>query len=261
MWSFVPGYARAFNRRHRRVGHLFQNRYMSVVIEEELYLLESVRYLHLNHLQAGVVPDLRGLARYPYAGYAALCGAQEVPWQATAEVLAHFGSVGKQARKRYYAFVSAGVWQGQRPDLQGEGLLRSVGGWQAVQALRRGRESYVADEHALGSSAFVEVLRQEAERTECQHLGFHPCASDLPTLLRKVAAAAHLTPAALTGDGRSHAVGRARDGLAYLWVEVFGRSGQDLARALALHAVSVYRAARRGWAHRATWDPILRSIC
>jgi hypothetical protein len=61
---------------------------------------------------------------------------------------------------------------------------------------------------------------------------------------------------ALTGGGRSRHVARARDGLAYLWVEVLGRSGQDLARALALHPVSVYRAARRGRAHRATRDPI-----
>jgi hypothetical protein len=51
-------------------------------------------------------------------------------------------------------------------------------------------------------------------------------------------------------------VARARDGLAYVWIEVLGHSGQDLARALRLHPVSVYRAARRGRAHRATWDPI-----
>jgi hypothetical protein len=46
-----------------RVGHLFQNRYKSIVVEEESYLLELVRYLHLNPLRARVVPDLRTLAR------------------------------------------------------------------------------------------------------------------------------------------------------------------------------------------------------
>jgi REP element-mobilizing transposase RayT len=48
MRSLLTGYAGAFNRRHKRSGHLFQNRYKSIVVEEESYLLELVRYLHLN---------------------------------------------------------------------------------------------------------------------------------------------------------------------------------------------------------------------
>jgi len=55
MRRLLTGYAGAFNRRHQRVGHLFQNRYKSIVVEEEPYLLELVRYLHLNPLRAGVV--------------------------------------------------------------------------------------------------------------------------------------------------------------------------------------------------------------
>ncbi len=227
------------------------------MVEEEPYLLELVRYLHLNPLRAGVVADLRVLARYAYTGHAALCGTREVPWQTTQEILAQFGAAVRRARSRYRAFVAAGVPQGRRPDLQGGGLLRSVGGWQAVQALRRGRESYLADERVLGSSAFVEKLRQEAEHLEQARLRFRARGPDLSTLVRQVAAAVGVPPSALTGGGRSRAVARVRDGLAYLWIDVLGRSGADLARVLALHAVSVYRAARRGRAHHATWDPIV----
>ena len=50
--SLLTGYTGAFDRRYRRVGHLFQNRYKSIVVEEELYLLELVRYIHLNPLRA-----------------------------------------------------------------------------------------------------------------------------------------------------------------------------------------------------------------
>ena len=50
MRSLLTGYAGAFNRRHHRAGHLFQNRYKSIVVEEEPYLLELVRYLHLNQI-------------------------------------------------------------------------------------------------------------------------------------------------------------------------------------------------------------------
>lgn len=70
MRALLTGYAGAFNRRHRRAGHLFQNRSKSIVVAEEPYCLELGRYLHLNPLRAGRVPDLRGLARYPWAGHA-----------------------------------------------------------------------------------------------------------------------------------------------------------------------------------------------
>ena len=86
MRSLLTGYAGAFNRRHRRRGHLFQNRYKSIVVEEEPDLLELVRYLHLNPLRAKVVPDLRGLDRYPYTGHAVLLGRRRCPWQDTASV-------------------------------------------------------------------------------------------------------------------------------------------------------------------------------
>jgi REP element-mobilizing transposase RayT len=87
MRSLLTGYAGAFNRRRKRTGHLFQNRYKSIVVEEEPYRLELVRYLHLNPLRAGVVPDLPALARYPWSGHSALLGRIARPWQATEEIL------------------------------------------------------------------------------------------------------------------------------------------------------------------------------
>jgi putative transposase len=63
MRRLLTGYAGAFNRRHKRTGHLSQNCYKSIVVEAEPYLLELVRYLHLNPLRAGVVPDLRAIDR------------------------------------------------------------------------------------------------------------------------------------------------------------------------------------------------------
>jgi putative transposase len=57
MRRLLTGYVVSFNRRHKRHGHLLQNRYKSIVCQEETYLQELVRYLHLNLLRAGVVPD------------------------------------------------------------------------------------------------------------------------------------------------------------------------------------------------------------
>lgn len=257
MRSLLTGYAGAFNRCHRRTGHLFQNRYKSIVVEEEPYLYELVRYVHLNPLRACVVPDLPALERYPWSGHSALLGRVPRPWQATAEVLGHFATRTGRARTAYRAFVRAGRDQGRRPELQGGGLVRSAGGWAAVAHLRRGREGYASDERILGSADFVVALQREVERAEQHRIRLHTRTPNLATLLRRVGAAAAISPTALTGGGRTRALTRVRDGLAYLWVEVLGRSGRALAQALALQPASVYRAARRGHVHRREWDQLI----
>ncbi len=74
MRRLMTGYAVTFNIRHRRSGHLFQNRYKSVVCEEDPYLLELIRYIHLNPLRAGLVNDLKELDKYPWTGHRAILG-------------------------------------------------------------------------------------------------------------------------------------------------------------------------------------------
>ena len=116
----------AFNRRHHRSGHLFQNRYKSIVVEAEPYLLELVRYLHLNPLRAQVVPDLRHLDRYPWTGHSALSGTVARPWQDTRTILGQFGRPLPRARRAYRGFVAAGLPPGRRPDLQGGGRTPAI---------------------------------------------------------------------------------------------------------------------------------------
>ena len=74
MRRVMTGYAVSFNLRHKRHGHVFQNRYRSIVCEEESYLLELVRYIHLNPLRAGIVKSLEELETFPYSGHSALVG-------------------------------------------------------------------------------------------------------------------------------------------------------------------------------------------
>ena len=68
MRRLMTGYAVTFNKRHKRSGHLFQNRYKSVICEEDPYLLELIRYIHLNPLRARLVEDLKELDKYPWTG-------------------------------------------------------------------------------------------------------------------------------------------------------------------------------------------------
>ncbi|RZB29795.1 MAG: hypothetical protein SRB1_02075 [Desulfobacteraceae bacterium Eth-SRB1] len=79
MRRLMTGYAVTFNIRHRRSGHLFQNRYKSVICEEEPYLLELIRYIHLNPLRAKLIEDLKALDKYPWTGHSAILGRRKNP--------------------------------------------------------------------------------------------------------------------------------------------------------------------------------------
>ncbi len=74
MRRLLTGYAVTFNLAHHRIGHLFQNRYKSIVCDKESYLLELVRYIHLNPMRAGLVRTLEELDRYSWSGHAVLMG-------------------------------------------------------------------------------------------------------------------------------------------------------------------------------------------
>ena len=77
MRRLLSSYASYYNRRHNRHGHLFQNRYKSIVCEEEPYFMEVVRYIHLNPLRGKLVNSLRALDAYPWCGHGAILGRGE----------------------------------------------------------------------------------------------------------------------------------------------------------------------------------------
>lgn len=81
MRRLLTGYAVSYNRRHKRNGQLFQNRYKSIVCQEDTYLLELVRYIHLNPLRTKIVFDLKELDCYSYCGHSALMGKRRRRWQ------------------------------------------------------------------------------------------------------------------------------------------------------------------------------------
>jgi putative transposase len=157
MRRILTGYVVNFNKRHRRYGHLFQNRYKSIVCQEDVYLKELVRYIHLNLLRAGLVKDFRELNRNPWSGHSALAGKMKREWQSTEYVLSFFGS-SNNSRKNYLQYVGKGIDQGRRPELVGGGLIRSMGGWSAVLASRKRDERQVADQRILGDGDFVKQV-------------------------------------------------------------------------------------------------------
>ena len=151
-----------FQRDHRRHGHLFQNRYKSILCQEYSYLLELVRYIHLNPLRAKLVVDMDALGKYPFCGHGVIMGKHVRGWQEIDTVLAYFGKRVEPARRSYRAFVTKGIEQGRRWDLTGGGLIRSAGGWAAVKALKMEKVHVKSDERVLGDGDLWKKFSPEA---------------------------------------------------------------------------------------------------
>jgi hypothetical protein len=246
MRRLLTGYAVSFNRRHRRHGHLFQNRYKSFLCEEDVYLKELVRYIHLNPLRAKVVKDIKELGKYRWCGHSVLMGKTEADFQDTEYVLKLFGLSIRQARRAYASFVAKGVAQGRRPDLVGGGLLRSVGGWAELKEFRDTGVRIKGDERLLGSSDFVErVLRQANEQLE-ERYRLQVTAVRLPALIDKVARYYKIDPENLKSASKERPVTEARRALCYIAVRKLGYKCAEVSRAMGISAVTVSKAVSLG---------------
>lgn len=95
-------YAIYFNRRHGRTGHLFGNRYKSILCEEDRYLLALIRYIHLNPVRAGIVKNMEELDNYPWSGHSVIMGKNKHKWMGAEYVLSQFDSSGKSAKTEFY---------------------------------------------------------------------------------------------------------------------------------------------------------------
>jgi putative transposase len=246
MRRLLTGYAVSYNRRHRRQGHLFQNRYKSILCQEDTYLLELVRYIHLNPLRATSIETLQSSATYPYSGHSALMGKIKRDFQDTDYVLRFFGNRVLTARKAYEAFVEKGIAQGRRHDLVGGGLIRSAGGWSAVKALRKMQDHMKSDERILGDGDFVTaVLKQANERFEEQHQ-LKTQGYDLIKVASRVSSVLGIDQEQVWAPGKHPLTVKARSLLCYWGVRKLGISATELSKKLLVSQPSVSVSVKRG---------------
>ena len=100
-------YTQWSNRRHRRVGHLFQGRYKAILVDKNSYLLELCRYVVLNPVRARMV---KTAGQWAWSSYRAMLDAEQAPtWLSVDALLAQFARGRAAARTRYARFVAEGV--------------------------------------------------------------------------------------------------------------------------------------------------------
>jgi putative transposase len=237
MRSLLTSYAVNFNRTHKRTGHLFQNRYKSIVCEEESYLLELIRYIHLNPLRAGLVKDITELGLYPWSGHAVLMGTRQMEGQELSGILIRFGKNIKNGRTGYRDFIADGIKAGQRDDLVGGGLKRSMAGQNNGE-----KEWGSFDERILGNGNFVDCLQQN----ETLRDRLPSPTITLSELIQRTCALFNLKPETIARPGRSRSVAEARGITAYFAVAELGLKGTEVGKAIKLTSSGVTIAVKRG---------------
>jgi putative transposase len=117
-------YTQRFNRRHRKVGHLFQGRFKAILVERDSYLLELCRYVVLNPVRTKMVKSPQD---YVWSSYRATLGLESSPSGLSTDwLLGQFAKTKPAARRRYASFVLAGVGQSSPwEELKGQVLLGS----------------------------------------------------------------------------------------------------------------------------------------
>ena len=246
MRRLLTGYVIGFNRRHGRSGQLFQNRYKSIVCQEETYLRELVRYIHLNPVRGGKVQTLDELKSYKYCGHSSLMGKVKREWQDIDYVLGYFGKSKTEARKEYESFVKDGVIQGRRKELTGGGLIRSLGGWTEARDALKGGVHIMSDERILGDSDFVDsVISQSEEHYERRHK-LRRQGYDLDRIAERVSELLGMKPDEIFSKGRQDRKVKARSLLCFWAARELGMSHTALAKKLEMSIAGVGFSVERG---------------
>ncbi len=212
------------NRRERRTGHLFQGRFKALLVDADSYLLELIRYIHLNPVRVGMVENPED---YRWSSHRAYLGREVYPWLTTDWVLGQFGARQNDARRRYADFVKEEVNGGARREFQ----------------------SGITDGRVLGDDDFLEQVLSSAGET----LPFKPT---LDSLVEVVCRAYSLRPADLKSAGQRRSVTEARAVLGWLALETRGGTLTDVGKAVGRAGGTVSSAVRR-LVQRAEEDKVL----
>ena len=247
MRRLLTGYALYYNKKHRRRGHLFQNRFKSILCQRDSYFLELVRYIHLNPLRAKIVDSLEELDRYKYSGHSIVLGRnKKAEWQNTEEVTGMFGDYLSAARRSYRSFIKKGITEGKRQDLSGGGLLRSAGGWEGVKALREEKVYQKNDERILGDSNFVEQVMSSADEAMERKYKLSAEGVNLDSLTNRVSKIFGVKEKEIWSPGKFRRMVEARSVLCYWAVRELGVSMTMLSREIGISVAAISGSVIRG---------------
>ena len=240
----LGAYAQSYNKRHNRVGYLFQGRFKSILCEENTYLLELIRYIHLNPLKAGIVENLSQLADYQWTGHHSIIENKESDWFVSDELLSLFGKYRSTARQSYIRFLQAGITSAHNADdYEGGGVVRSIKNEQALCSHSTDKHRRLGDERILGGEAFVTKVLKEQGRSLATVSNDE---NSTDKLIAKVCDRFSINRKSLLTRSRNSNISEARAVLCYWGVKHYGMTTIELSAIFGISHQAVSKAIKRG---------------
>lgn len=210
MQRVLTGYSQYHNRRYKKIGHLFEGRYKSILCQTDRYLGELVRYIHLNPVRAKMVKRPED---YEYSGHRAYIGLDKSGLVEAEPVLRHFGGAKKRAIEVYIRFVKAGIGEPSQD------------------------EYYRASEgRLLGSDEFLEEIKHRVGEHRAARKGFEPTSTE--DLLNAAAKSSGLSRQELCSKSKNRETVAVREAVIVVGRER-GISNRELAEALGIDGSAV----------------------
>lgn len=236
MRRLLTGYSVHFNLKYDRAGHLFQNRYKSIICEADAYLKELLPYVHLNPLRAKLVADIPGLEAYRWCGHGALIGARPADFLDRDYALSYFGEKGRDAVCSYLECLENAYRRHKAEQFRGSAVCKFAGGCSEIE--KSGAKNGF-DSRVLGSSGFVEkLLSQKSDRDAGGMTKVE--------LLIRIATEFGISYAEIISSSRARRVSAARAAYCFLAKEECGMKGEDLARELKISSSGLSLLSARG---------------
>jgi len=245
MRKLLTWYAQYFNRRHKRTGHLFENRYKSILCDEDNYLLALVRYIHLNPVRANIVTTMEQLNDYKWSGHWQIMENAGGSWMDTSYILSQFSGSLWKAKEAYQSFVREGLEMGHVAELTGGGLIRSKGGWSQVLAIRSRGEKEEYDERILGCGDFVNAVLSDAEARQLRQLKHRAGDNTIEKIIEEECKRRQISLQELKTGTKRREVSDARAMIAWRSREELGLSSAEIARHLGVNTSCIVRSIDR----------------
>lgn len=205
-------YSRYYNARHKRRGYLFQDRYKSIATQDQNYLEEILRYIHLNPVRAGTCKTISGLDRYPWSGHAVLMGFRKNGFQNTKDVLNRFDKSVIKARVKYRTLL--------------EQALRSKDADNIVETIRKSNEGKTDIHHTgswvIGDSCFVKDVLAKDKENRSRIAKYLKEGVELDDVLKLVSRRCRLLPEKIKRRSRGGEASNARKLFVYVSREIYG---------------------------------------
>ena len=232
MQKTLTAYAVYFNKKHDRAGHLFQNRYRSILVQEESYFLELIRYIHLNPLRSGILNSRDAIGEYIWSGHAGIMNKGMFAWQNTTSVLRHFNG-SQEARLQNYLKYLLDDDIKTVVDFDEGNYLLGPSGLLSITSDIKERTAISNHYRILGNRSFAnEVLDRIADNRGSSIRRRKEEHAIIEDLIEYALERWQISRQVLTGSGRMSSLSRVREFLVYAFVEAIGLSLVDSARIL-----------------------------